>query len=78
MAANSIDRLTSPASAASSVVRDNLNWTYRRVGRCLKGIASFISSVAAAPLLPIGDLMECNALLGRHPTRGGFRELDDF
>jgi hypothetical protein len=41
-------------------------------------LANIVWSVAKAPLLPIGALIESNALLGFHPTRGEFFEPDPF
>jgi hypothetical protein len=74
VAANNIHLPATTASAVSSAVRADLESTYRVVGRCLRSVAALISSVAAAPVLLIGPLMECNALLGRHPTRDGVGE----
>jgi hypothetical protein len=39
-------------------------------------VANIVWSVAKAPLLPIGALMESNAVLGLHPTRGELFEPD--
>jgi hypothetical protein len=41
-------------------------------------LANVVWSVAKAPALPIGALMESNALLGLHPTRGEFFEPDPY
>jgi hypothetical protein len=44
--------------------------------RALGRLASVMRSVATTPLLPIDALMESNALLGLHPTRGEFFDSD--
>ena len=41
-------------------------------------LGNIVWSVANAPLLPIGALMESNSLLGLHPTRGEFFEPDPY
>ena len=41
-------------------------------------LANIVWRVATAAVLPIGALMESNALLGLHPTRGEFFEPDPY
>jgi hypothetical protein len=68
-----------PSSSSASVfpARVGLGGFGAILGR-LSRVVGYIQSVANAPLLPVEALMECNALLGRHPTQAGLVNPDPF